>query len=312
MAGDSDTVRSKTKIHRNTIGSVIYRNRAAYIMMAPFMIIFFVFTIWPVIFSFLLSFTSYNVLEMPKFVFLDNYLNLFLNDDIFAKAVNNTLIFAIITGPISIILCILLAWIVNELPQKYRAFMTLIFYAPSISGSLYTIWLIIFSGDMYGYLNSFLMSFGFIQDPIQWTKDPRYMMLVVIIVQLWVSLGTSFLALRAGFSTVDKQLYEAAAVDGVKNRWQEFIHITLPQLTPHLMLSAVLAITATFGVEAVSTNMTGFPSTDYATWTVMQHMRDYGTIRYERGYAAAIATLVFLVSIGINKLVQRWLARVGG
>ncbi|MHB1453027.1 MAG: carbohydrate ABC transporter permease [Saccharofermentanales bacterium] len=291
--------------------SKVRQYKEAYLLMLPFLVVFFVFTIWPVLLSVLLSFTSYNVLEMPKFIGWQNYVRLFVQDEIFSIAVKNTLLFALITGPVSYILCLLFAWIINELPRRTRTLMTLVFYAPSISGSIYTIWLLVFDGDMYGYLNSFLMKAGFISDPIQWLKDPKYMMAVVILVQLWVSLGTSFLTMCAGFTTIDRQYYEAGAIDGVKNRWQELWFITLPMMAPHLMLAAVLAITASFGAEQVATAMTGFPSTDYATHTVMHHMRDYGSIRYERGYASAIASLLFLTSIGINRIVQRFLRKVG-
>ena len=299
-------------VGKRSLWSVLWANRASYILVAPFMVIFFLFVVWPVILSFLLSFTSYNVLESPRFVGWNNYVRLFVSDDVFLKSVGNTFLLAVVTGPVSLLLSLLFAWIVNELPQKLRALMTLIFYAPSISGTMYTIWLIIFDGDVYGYLNSLLIHFGFIQDPIQWTKDPKYMMLVVVIVQLWVSLGTSFLTLRAGFSTVDRQYYEAGAVDGIRNRWQEFRYITFPLLTPHLMLSVILAITAAFGAEAVASTMTGFPSVNYATHTIMAHMKDYGTLRYERGYASAMVTLLFLVCIGVNRLAQKLLRKVGG
>lgn len=287
------------------------RYKEAYILMLPFMVVFTVFTVWPVLLSMLLSLTSYNVLEMPSFIGWQNYVRLFVRDEVFSIAVKNTLLFALITGPVSYILCLLFAWIINELPRRTRTIMTLVFYAPSISGSIYTIWLLVFDGDMYGYLNSFLMKAGFISDPVQWLKDPKYMMVVVIIVQLWVSLGTSFLTMRAGFTTIDRQYYEAGAIDGIKNRWQELWFITLPMMAPHLMLAAVLAITASFGAEQVATAMTGFPSTDYATHTIMHHMRDYGSIRYERGYASAIATILFLTSIGVNRLIQRFLRKVG-
>lgn len=289
----------------------VKQNKEAYVLMLPFLTVFLIFTVWPVILSILLSFTNYNVLEFPVFIGWKNYIRLFLQDEVFAIAVKNTLIFAMITGPVSYLLCLLFAWVINELPRRTRTLMTLVFYAPSISGSIYTIWLIVFDGDMYGYLNSFLMKTGIISDPIQWLKNPTYMMGVVIIVQLWVSLGTSFLTMRAGFTTIDRQYYEAAAIDGIKNRWQELWYVTLPMMAPHLMLAAVLAITASFGAEQVATAMTGFPSTDYATHTIMHHMRDYGGIRYERGYASAIATILFLTCIGVNKLIQRLLRKVG-
>lgn len=290
---------------------LIKNNKTLYLFLLPFMLVFFVFTVWPVILSFILSFTNYNVFETPKFVGWNNYTRLLAADEVFGTAVSNTFIFAIITGPVSYFLCLFFAWVINDLPQKLRSIMTLIFYVPSISGNVYTIWLIVFDGDIYGYLNSFLMNMRFIDDPIQWLQDPNYMMMVVIIVQLWISLGVSFLTMRAGFNTIDRQYYEAAAIDGIRNRYQELWHITLPMMKPHLMLSAVLSITSAFGSYQVASTMTGFPSTDYATHTIMHHMLDYGFIRFERGYAAAIATLLFAVSLLINKLVNRLLRRVG-
>ena len=247
----------------------IVRYRQHYIMLIPFFLIFIVFTVWPVIMSVILSFTNYNVFETPKFVGWDNYVNLLVNDDVFVTAFRNTIVFAIFTGPVSFFVSMFLAWIINELPKGIRELMTLVFYAPSISGNAFAVWMLIFDGDIYGYLNSFLLRLGFVSEPIIWLKDTRYMMAVVIIVQLWVSLGTSFLTMRAGFSTVDRSIVEAGLVDGIKNRFQELWHITLPAMTPHLILSVILSITGAFGAEAVITAMTGFPSTGYATHTIM-------------------------------------------
>ncbi len=280
-------------------------------MVAPFLLIFFTFTVWPVIFSFVISFTNYNILEFPKWIGWDNYVNLFVNDDVFIIALKNTFLFALITGPLSYLLSLVFAWIINDMTPFFRTFMTVVFYAPSIAGSVFTIWILIFDGDIYGTLNSMLINFNLIKEPILWLQDPKYMMTVVIIVQLWVSFGTSFLTLRAGFSTIDKQYYEAAAVDGIKNRWQELWFVTLPIMSPHLMLSAILAITASFGAEAVATALTGFPSTNYATHTIMAHLRDFGMIRYERGYACAIATILFIFCIASNKFAQMLIRKAG-
>jgi len=289
----------------------INKYRSAYVLALPFAVIFFVFTVFPVLASMVLSFTSYNVFEAPRFIGWQNYTNLFVNDDVFGIAVRNTLVFAVITGPLSFFLSMFFAWVINEMPKGFREAATLVFYAPSIAGSVFTIWLIIFDGDIYGYLNSILLQVGLIKEPILWLSDPKYMMAVVIVVQLWVSLGTSFLAMRAGFSTVDQHLYEAGKVDGVRNRFQELWYITLPTMTPHLVLSAILSITSAFTAEAVPSAMTGFPSTGYATQTIMQSIRDYGFIRFERGYACAIATVLFLFSVFSNKLAQFALRRVG-
>lgn len=287
------------------------RYRQHYVMLIPFFLIFTVFTVWPVIMSVILSFTNYNVFETPKFVGWDNYVNLLVNDDVFVTAFRNTIVFAIFTGPVSFFISMFLAWIINELPKGIRELMTLVFYAPSISGNAFAVWLLIFDGDIYGYLNSFLLRLGFISEPIIWLKDTRYMMAVVIIVQLWVSLGTSFLTMRAGFSTVDRSIVEAGLVDGIKNRFQELWHITLPAMTPHLILSVILSITGAFGAEAVITAMTGFPSTGYATHTIMHHLRDYGFIRFQRGYACAVAVILFLLCIIVNRLAQILVKRIG-
>ena len=287
------------------------RNGSGYLMMTPYLLIFAVFTVWPVLLSLLLSFTTYNVFEAPRFLGFDNYVDLFFRDQVFLTALQNTFLISLIVGPVGYLLSLFLAWMVNEYKNPWKTLLTVVFYAPTLSNAVFTIWLIVFDGDIYGYLNSFLLGLGFITEPIQWRTDPTYMMAVVIVVQLWVSLGTSFLTLRAGFNTVDRQYYEAAALDGVGNRFQELWYVTLPMMAPHLMLSAVLSITATFTTANVATVMTGFPSVNYATHTVMHHLQDYATIRYERGYASAIATVLFLMSLLMNKLAQKVIGRLG-
>lgn len=286
-------------------------HKHSYALMAPFFIMFFMFTVLPVLASIVLSFTNFNVLEPPKFVGWSNYTRLFLEDDIFIVAIKNTLLFALITGPISYIACFIFAWLINELPVKLRALMTVIFYAPSISGNVYFIWRIIFSGDRYGLANGFLINLGAMIEPIQWLRTESYIMPVLILVQLWLSLGTGFLAFIAGLQTVDKSLYEAGAVDGIKNRWQELWYITLPSMKPQLMFGAVIQITQAFAVSDISIQLAGFPSVNYAGETVVTHLIDFGTIRFEMGYASAIATILFILMIGSNKGIQRLLSKVG-
>jgi multiple sugar transport system permease protein len=289
----------------------IKRSKASYVMIAPYFILFFLFTVLPVLTSIVLSFTYFNMLELPSFTGWTNYLRLLLEDDIFLIALKNTFIFAVITGPISYFMCLMFAWIINEFSGKLRAFLTLIFYAPSISGQAFLIWTIILSGDRYGYLNSILIETGFINSPILWMKTEKYVLPMLIIVQLWLSLGTGFLSFIAGLQTVDKSLYEAAAVDGVKNRWQELWYVTLPSMRPQLMFGAVMQITAAFSVADVSIQLAGNPSINYAGTTIVTHLLDYGTTRFEMGYASAIATVLFLLMVGSNKLVQRILRKVG-
>jgi multiple sugar transport system permease protein len=286
-------------------------HKHSYVLMAPYMLLFAAFTILPVVMSIVISFTYFNMLEYPKFIGWQNYSRLFLEDDVFLTAIKNTLLFAAITGPISYLACFIFAWIINELSPKLRALMTLIFYAPSISGNIYFIWQMIFSGDRYGIANGLLIKLGVILEPIQWLKTEAYILGIIIIVQLWLSLGTGFLAFIAGLQTVDKTLYEAGAVDGIKNRWQELWFITLPSMKPQLMFGAVIQLTTSLAVADVSINLAGFPSVNYAAQTIVTHLIDFGTIRFEMGYASAIATVLFALMVGTNLVVQALLRRVG-
>ena len=289
----------------------IYKNRVCYLFLAPYAIVFLLFFVAPVIISVFFSFTYFNILEPPKFIGLRNYINLLLADDVFIISMKNTFIMAAITGPIGYIMAFLFAWFINELPRYIRAFVTLVFYAPSISGAVFMIWLLIFSGDAYGYVNGILMNFGILDKPILWLTDPKYMMPVMLIVILWMSLGAGFLAFLAGLSTIDPTLYEAGLVDGITNRWQELWYITLPNMKGMLMFGAVMAITQSFGVADVTIVLAGFPSTDYAVHTVVNHLIDYGSIRFEMGYASAIATILFFTMILCNAGIQKMLRRIG-
>ena len=294
-----------------TLSYRIKRNKASYMMIAPYFILFFFFTVLPVVMSVAFSFTYYNMLEMPEFIGWKNYIKLFLEDDIFLTSLKNTLILAVITGPISYFLCLLFAWIINEFKGWLRAFLTLIFYAPSICGNAYVVWNLILSGDRYGYLNGFLMKLGILDEAVIWMKTEKYVLPMLIVVQLWLSLGTGFLSFIAGLQTVDKSLYEAAALDGVKNRWQELWYVTLPAMKPQLMFGAVMQITQSFAIADVSIQLAGNPSVNYAGATVVTHLLDYGTVRFEMGYASAIATVLFLLMVGSNLIVQKLLRRVG-
>jgi multiple sugar transport system permease protein len=246
-----------------------------------------------------------------EWCFLDNYIRLFLDDDIFLTAVQNTLIFAVIIGPVSYLLSLLVAWFINEIPPKIRSVVTLIFYAPSISGGVNMIWGVMFSGDSYGYVNSILMRLSIIQEPIQFFQNADYVMPLCIVVALWSSLGTSFLSFIGGLQTIDKAQFEAAAVDGIKNRWQELWYVTLPNMKSQLLFGAILAITSAFGFGAVVDGLAGNPSVDYCAWTIVHHLGDYGGARFEVGYASAIATILFAMMVGSNMLVKKILAKVG-
>ena len=287
------------------------KNRNLYLMMLPFLLLFFMFVILPVLTSCVFSFTNFNLLQIPKFVGFDNYKKLFLNDTIFITAIKNTFVIAVITGPIGYLLSFLMAWLINELPTKIRSVLTIVFYAPSISGNVYMIFRMLFSSDPYGYLNAKLLDWGITDKAILWLQDTKYMMLIIILISLWMSLGFGFLSFVAGLQTIDKTQYEAAEVDGISNRWQELWYITLPNMKPQMMFGAVISITGALGVGDITSAIMGFPSANYAVHTIVNHLNDYGSIRMEMGYASAIAVVLFGIMLFSNRLVQKFIKRVG-
>lgn len=288
-----------------------YLNKSLYAMMVPYLLLFLTFTVVPVLMSFGLGFTYFNMLESPKFVGWQNYLDLVLNDPIFITAVKNTLIIAVITGPLGYIIAFVFAWLINELPQKLRAIITLVFYAPSLAGGAVAIWALIFASDYYGFANAYLINWGIISEPITWLQSAKYILPIVIIVQLWMSLGVNFLSLIAGLKGIDKNQYEAAAVDGIRNRWQELWYITLPNMKSILIFAAVIQISGSLGVGAVTTALAGFPSVQYAGHTIVNHLQDFGSIRYEMGYASAIATILFVSGILLKNVINKLIRKVG-
>ena len=285
--------------------------KMCYLFLAPYAILFTMFYVFPVVASIYYSFTYYNILEPPRFIGLQNYISLVLQDDIFLIGVKNTLMIALITGPLGYILSFLFAWLINELPRWIRSIAVIVFYAPSIAGNCYVIFSVFFRGDAYGYVNAFLMNLGIIDAPKLWFLDPTYMLPICMIVILWMSLGTGFLSFVAGLQGVDRAQFEAGYMDGIKNRWQELWYITLPNMKPMLMFGAVMSITASFGVADVTMALCGYPSTDYAARTIVTHLFDYGFSRFEMGYACAIATILFFMMILCNKAIQSLLRRVG-
>ncbi|WP_457789129.1 carbohydrate ABC transporter permease [Anaeromassilibacillus sp. SJQ-5] len=286
-------------------------NKQLYLLLLPFCVVFLLMFVIPIAASMVLSLTYYNMFNTPKFIGLANYINLFLNDDVFFIALKNTLLFAVITGPLSYLLCFFAAWLINEMPKGLRVFLTFIFYAPSLTTSVYFVWQLIFSGDSYGIVNGLLMNLGLVSEPVQWLTDPRYNLGILIVVQLWMSLGTSFLAFIAGFQSIDASLYEAGDIDGVRNRYQELLYITLPSMKPQLLFGAVMQISASFSVSTISQELCGFPSTKYSAHTILLHMQDYGSLRYEMGYACAIAVVLFVLMFVFKKGVSLLMRRIG-
>jgi multiple sugar transport system permease protein len=279
--------------------------RTMYLFMIPFTILFIIFVVAPVLTAIYLSFTYFNMLEAPRWINLSNYRLLFLEDDIFLLAVKNTLIFAVITGPLGYVFSFILAWFINRL--RFRQVYTLIFYAPSITSgiAMSVIWLYLFANDRYGLLNYGLIELGLITEPVAWLQEQSTIMPVIIIISLWMSMGTSFLVFLAGLQSVPQELYEASWVDGVTSPIQEIIYVTLPVMKPQLLFGAVMAIVNSFAVFQIAAQVAGLPSPLYAGHTIVAHLYMHGFIHFEMGYASAIAVVLFIMTFVLARLSMR-------
>lgn len=274
------------------------------LLLLPFAVCFIAFTIIPVLSSIALSFTDFNLIKINHFVGLQNYIRMFTDDEVFVIALKNTLIIAVVTAPIGYILSFVIAWLINDIPGPLRALVTFIVYSPSLTGNVYFIWKYIFSGDSRGLFNDVLLKLGLISDPITWLSDTKYNFTIVMIVTIWLSFGSGFLSFVAGLKALNRTYYEAAAIDGLKNRWQELYYVTFPQMGPQLMFGAVMSISSAFAVGAVNQALTGSPSTDYSTHTLLLHLTDVASVRYEMGYASAIAVAMFIIMIVLWKIIN--------
>ena len=274
----------------------------AYMFLAPFLILFFMFIVVPVIAAIFLSFTNFDSINWPDLIGLKNYVALFTSDSIFMQyVVPNTLKFSLIAGPVGYILSFLMAWMLAQVPHKPRTVLALILYSPSMTSgvAMAVIWKVFFNGDSTGYLNSWLLEWGLITEPISWLQSEDYLMLIMILVTLWSSMGVGFLSMLAGLLNINKEIYEAGYIDGIKNRLQEIIYITIPSMKPQMLFGAVMAVVNTFTAGAIGVTLSGSnPTPQYAGQLILNHIEDYGFLRYEMGYASAIS-VVLLVFIWV-------------
>ncbi len=285
------------------------REGSAYAFIFPYAILFMVFIVIPVAIAVVLSFTYFDTIQFPTFIGLRNYITLLTQDDIFMKHVlPNTIEFAVIVGPGGYILAFLLAWMLAQLPRLPRTILALILYSPSMTSAvtMAVVWQTLFSGDQNGYLNSFLLNLGIIQEPVQWLQSPQYLMPIMIVVTLWSSMGVGFLAMLAGILDINPELYEAAAVDGLSNRWQQIFYITIPSMKPQMLFGAVMAIVGTFQAGSIGVALSGSnPTPQYAGQLIVNHIEDYGFLRYEMGYAAAVSVVLLLMVLFFTRLANR-------
>lgn len=292
------------------MGRPTLRKLSTPLLLAPYAILFFVFIVIPVVAAIGLSFTYFNTMNVPKFLFLDNYIKLFTNDSVFMqKALPNTIIYAVFVGGGGYVLSFFLAWSLSQVTKRARTIMAIIIYSPSMTAGVLvtTVWSVIFNGDKSGYLNALLLKLHLIEQPIQWLQSSDFLLTIMIIVSLWSSMGVGFLAILAGILNIDKEQYEAGCIDGITNRFQEILYITIPNARPQMLFGAVMGIVNTFNSSGVGVALSGTnPTPNYAGQLIVTHIEDYGFLRYEMGYAAAVSVVllvgIWLLSKGVNKL----------
>lgn len=292
------------------MGRPTLRKLSTPLLLAPYAILFFVFIVIPVVAAIGLSFTYFNTMNVPKFLFLDNYIKLFTNDSAFMqKALPNTIIYAVFVGGGGYVLSFFLAWSLSQVTKRARTIMAIIIYSPSMTAGVLvtTVWSVIFNGDKSGYLNALLLKLHLIEQPIQWLQSSDFLLTIMIIVSLWSSMGVGFLAILAGILNIDKEQYEAGCIDGITNRFQEILYITIPNARPQMLFGAVMGIVNTFNSSGVGVALSGTnPTPNYAGQLIVTHIEDYGFLRYEMGYAAAVSVVllvgIWLLSKGVNKL----------
>lgn len=301
----------RTKVKPSRSKKLSKEDMTYYLILLPFIGTFFLFNILPVLASMGLSFFDYDMVSAPIFISFANYIRMFTEDPTFWKVVGTTLRFAVIAGPVSYLLAFFLAWMICEFPTKVRVLLTFVFYVPALVGSGYFIWQLIFSGDSYAYLNNLLISFGFITEPIQWFQDTNYNFTIIMIVQLWMSMGVSFLANIAGLQNVNTELYEAGVIDGIRNRWQELWYITLPSMKSILLFSAVMQIQSVFSISSIIQTLAGYPSVNNSVDTLVSYITDVGTVKYEMGYAAALSVFLFLMVLLVRYAIGGLLNLIG-
>lgn len=293
---------------RKTFKQLVKEYRTGTLLVLPFLILYLVFVMGPIVIAGGMSLTDYNLLETPNFVGFENYKVLFLEDDVFITAIKNTLIFAVIAGPVGLFMSFILAYIINGKP--FSKLFSLLFYAPALTSgiAMTVVWMYFFSSDRYGFINNLLFQFGIINEPILWNIDGKYILTVVIIISVWMNMGSGFLVFFAGLKNTSKELMEAGKIDGIRNSTQELYYIIIPQMKPQLLFGCINAVTTSLGVFEIAMGVAGFPSPNYAGHTIVAHLYDYAFVRFQMGYAAAVAMVLFLVTFVLGKILTKVLS----
>lgn len=283
----------------------IRENGKGYLFLSPFLVLFFVFVFIPIAVAAFLSLTNYNMIQPFTWAGISNYRRLFLDDTIFLISLKNTVLFALFIGPIGYLMSFMMAWVLNSI--KLRRFFALAFYAPSITSGLAmaTVWLTIFSNDRMGYINNFLLNLGVITEPILWNQSADYIFPAIVLISVWMSMGTGFLVFLAGLQNLPQEVFESGRIDGIKSRWQELYYLIFPLMKPQLLFGAITSIVSSFGVFEIVYQFAGMPSPNYSAHTIVAHLYDYAFLRFQMGYSSAIAMVLFAITFTLGRICMR-------
>ncbi len=275
------------------------QQKIAYLFVLPYIVMFSIFIIIPVVAAIYLSFTYFDTVRIPTWIGFENYIMILTNDDVFMQnVIPNTLTYAVIVGPGGYLLSFVLAWMLAQIPHRLRTVLALIIYSPSLTAgvTMGVVWRVFFAGDNTGYLNSFLINLGLIAEPIIWLQSQQFLLTIMIVVTLWSSMGVGFLAMLAGILNVNTELYEAGYIDGIRNKFQEVIYITIPTIKPQMLFGAVMAIVGTFASSGIGVALSGSnPTPQYAGQLIVNHIEFFGFNKYEMGYAAALSVILLFI-----------------
>lgn len=285
-----------------------------YFFIAPFLLGFIFFMLGPMLFSFVGSFTDYNLTSKMNFIGLANFKRMFFQDQLFWKSLYNTAYFVLFNVPLTTAFSIFLAVILNQKLRGISFFRTVFFLPAVLSGvAVYILWMQLLSPSA-GLINT-ILSWFHIKGPA-WLFDPAWTKPALILMKVWGSGGAMLLYL-ATLQNVSPALYESAEIDGA-GTWQRFKNITLPLITPIIFYDVITSTIGSFQIfqEAyvMTKNGTGGPSNSLLFYNL--HMWNKAFVAFDMGYAMAMSMILFFIVMLLTfinlKLAPRWVYYAGG
>ena len=269
----------------------------AYSFILPNLAGFFIFTFVPIVFSIIFSFCEWNSGSEIKFVGLDNYITMFTRDSSFWNALKNTIYYTAVTVPVTMAISLFLAILLNQKLKGIVFFRSVIFF-PYVASlvAVAVVWMALFNPDK-GPVNGLLMALG-VENPPRWAASTTWAMPTIIGLTVWKNMGYYMVVYLAALQGVSSELYEAAALDGA-NKWQQFLHITWPCITPSTFFILMMLMISTFkSYDIMYITTQGGPGE--ATKVLAYHIYNSAFISFKFGYASAVAMVLFMIIVVVT------------